>query len=103
MSTPCTRTNYLDTIWNAIHSYRETCIPERHSRNDAEWDDITSAMAFLTEDLNADPMTVENAAAFLHNNYTNGDKDFTTKDTGMAAFLIILDRLSKNHPSRKGK
>jgi hypothetical protein len=32
---------WLETIWNALHSHRETCIPEGgRSCNDEEWDDL---------------------------------------------------------------
>ena len=34
----------IDTIWNALHSHRETCIPEGTPEYDEEWNDICSAM-----------------------------------------------------------
>ena len=39
--------SWIDTIWDALHAYRETCIPE----NDDQWDDICTAMAWLTEEI----------------------------------------------------
>jgi hypothetical protein len=41
----------LDTVWNALHSHRETCIPEGAPEYDAQWSDICTAMAWITEDL----------------------------------------------------
>ena len=38
-------------LWNALHSYRETCIPEGDQDYDNEWNEICSAMAFIDEDL----------------------------------------------------
>jgi len=47
----CTRSDYLDTIWDALQMVREDCIPEGDESYDEQWDEITSAMAFITEDL----------------------------------------------------
>ena len=41
----------LKTVWIALESYREQCIPEGMEGNDAVWDDICTAMAVITEDL----------------------------------------------------
>ena len=38
-------------LWDALESYRETCI--NNSLFDSEWDDICSSMAWIEEDLNA--------------------------------------------------
>ncbi len=41
----------LETIWNALFTYRENLIPEGEPQNDEAWSEITTAMAFITEDL----------------------------------------------------
>jgi len=41
--------SWLETIWNALENYREDCIPEGSEKNDDEWSDICTAMAWLTE------------------------------------------------------
>ena len=41
--------SWLDTIWEALHGYRENCIQEEEY--DAEWDDICTAMAWIEEEL----------------------------------------------------
>lgn len=41
----------LETIWNALEGYRENCIPEGNPEYDAEWGDVCTAMAWITEDL----------------------------------------------------
>ena len=57
--------SWLDTVWNALAAYREDCIPPtyvtdptsggRHLRmideHADEWDDICTAMAWITEEL----------------------------------------------------
>ena len=53
-------TEELNTIWEALHSYRERCIPENDSGDcdhtnktyDEQWDDICYAMARIKEMLN---------------------------------------------------
>lgn len=46
---------WLRLIWNALHHYRETAIPEGGgSANDREWDEITTAMAWIGEELGVD-------------------------------------------------
>lgn len=42
---------WLETIWDALGSHRENCIPEGEPSYDAQWDDICTAMAWLTESL----------------------------------------------------
>jgi hypothetical protein len=42
---------WLDVIWNALHSHRETCIPEGEPAYDDEWSDICTAMAWIAESL----------------------------------------------------
>jgi len=43
----------LKTIWQALESHRENCIPEGIDNNDKQWSDICTAMAWITEDLEA--------------------------------------------------
>lgn len=44
----------LALIWDALHGFRETCIPEGDKDYDDQWDEICSAMAFIREDLGLD-------------------------------------------------
>ena len=37
----------LQIIWNALHSYREDCIPEGDLLYDDQWDQICTAMAHI--------------------------------------------------------
>jgi hypothetical protein len=42
----------MESLWNALHSYRETCIPEGvDSQYDAVWSEICSIMAKVEEEL----------------------------------------------------
>lgn len=41
----------IDTIWNALHAYREDCIPESDPTYDDQWSDICTAMAWIEVDL----------------------------------------------------
>jgi hypothetical protein len=44
--------NELETIWEALHSYRETCIPEGvESHYDSIWGEICTTMAKIEEEL----------------------------------------------------
>jgi hypothetical protein len=47
------------TVWNALHGYREDCIPEGrdYGSYDRQWDDICTAMARIQEDLNCEEQT----------------------------------------------
>ena len=46
------QSTHLKCIWDALHGYREPCIPpDISSGYDEEWDDICTAMAWITEDL----------------------------------------------------
>ena len=47
-------TKHIDVIWQALWNYREDCIPEGELSNDEEWSDITTAMAWIMEDLGID-------------------------------------------------
>ena len=48
------RVDSLENIWNALHSYRETCIPEGDPLYDREWDEICTDMAWIAEELGID-------------------------------------------------
>jgi hypothetical protein len=41
----------LKIVWNALEEYRENCIPEGQKQYDEKWNDICTAMALITEDL----------------------------------------------------
>lgn len=41
----------LEIIWNALHGYREDCIPEGDLFYDDQWDQICTAMANIQEAL----------------------------------------------------
>jgi hypothetical protein len=41
----------LNTIWDALHAYREDCIPEGDESYDRQWDAICTAMAEIREGL----------------------------------------------------
>jgi hypothetical protein len=47
----------IDTIWQALHAYREDCIPEGDEAYDEAWGDICTAMAVIQEDLNLKEIT----------------------------------------------
>jgi len=41
------KTSWLDTVWDALQGFREDCI----STDDEQWDEICTAMAWITEEL----------------------------------------------------
>lgn len=41
----------LEVVWEALFSHRENCIPEGVDNNDEQWDEICTAMAWITETL----------------------------------------------------
>ena len=44
--------SWVDTVWHALHGYREDCIPESGDATyDEEWSDICTAMAWIQEEL----------------------------------------------------
>ena len=53
------RASWLGVIWNALHAHRETTIPEGTPVNDAAWDEITTAMAWVHDELGVDHDEVE--------------------------------------------
>lgn len=44
----------LDIVWKALGAYRADLIPEGDPAHDAEWSDICTAMAWITEGLDED-------------------------------------------------
>ncbi len=42
---------WLETVWTALHGYRDDCIPEGEPTYDDHWSDICSAMAWIEEEL----------------------------------------------------
>lgn len=50
MLTSNDKMSWVDTIWNALESYRVN-IPEGIPEYDREWDDICTAMAWIGEEL----------------------------------------------------
>ena len=43
--------SWVDCIWEALHAYREDCIPENDPMYDEQWDDICTSMAWISEEL----------------------------------------------------
>ena len=48
------RDSWFETVWNALHDYREQCAPAEidgipFPENDEAWDDICTAMAWIAE------------------------------------------------------
>jgi|GEM_PF-2942148 len=41
----------LKIVWNALEAYRDKCIPEGVKEFDQEWNEVCTAMALITEDL----------------------------------------------------
>ena len=61
----------LKVIWTALENYRENSIPEGIAKNDAEWCDICTAMAWIAEDLeDVDQAAIEKNDAEWCNIYT---------------------------------
>jgi hypothetical protein len=44
----------INIIWDALHAYRENCIPESDPSYNEEWEDICLAMAVIQEDLDVE-------------------------------------------------
>jgi len=42
---------WTNRIWQTLHEFREVQIPEGDIYNDQEWDEICTAMAWITEAL----------------------------------------------------
>ncbi|WP_375264082.1 hypothetical protein [Palleronia sp.] len=56
----------LAVIWDALAGFREDCIPEGEELYNAQWDEITTAMAFITEDLEHSYLLPEIASHDVH-------------------------------------
>ncbi len=48
--TKADKTSWTETIWDALHGYREMCLPESEEY-DHIWDDICTAMAWIEEEM----------------------------------------------------
>ena len=44
-------TEELETVWDALHAFREDLIPEGDESYDEQWDDICTSMSRITESL----------------------------------------------------
>ena len=54
MNTPEINHDYeeaLKWVWDALHAFREDCIPESDPMYDDQWDDICTGMAWIREGL----------------------------------------------------
>lgn len=47
-------TQALDVVWEALAAVREDLLPEGDHAYDQQWDEITTAMAWITEALDAE-------------------------------------------------
>ena len=47
--------NKLSIIWDALHGFREDCIPEVEEMYDEQWNEICESMANITEELGLNP------------------------------------------------
>lgn len=54
--------SWLETIWCALECHRENSIPEGVKDYDEEWDDICTAMAWISEELGQSEPTAREAA-----------------------------------------
>lgn len=43
--------SWVNCIWEALQAFREDCIPECDPTHDEQWDDICTAMAWISEEL----------------------------------------------------
>ena len=44
-------TEELETVWDALHAFREDLIPEGEEMYDEQWDNICTSMSRITESL----------------------------------------------------
>lgn len=52
----------LSIVWDALHGFREDCIPEGEEMYDEQWDEICGAMAVIAEELglsSSEPYDIE--------------------------------------------
>lgn len=63
MTKPITRSNtrgQLALIWECLHEWRENTFDETTQQEaDEKWNEVTSAMAFIAEDLGEDLSTID--------------------------------------------
>ena len=43
--------SWFEPVWDALHGFRENCIPEGDPNYDDQWGDICTAMAWITEEI----------------------------------------------------
>lgn len=48
------RTTWLETLWEALQTYRAFSLTEGDPAADRQWDDLCTAMAWISEDLGID-------------------------------------------------
>jgi hypothetical protein len=48
---PVDLVQHLETVWEALHVYREHLIPEGNEQYNEIWSDICTSMAIITENL----------------------------------------------------
>jgi hypothetical protein len=85
--------SWKETIWEALHGYRENCIPEGGDpAYDEQWNDICSAMAYIQEELGV-PEIVDNAEAdpqeIAGNAEDKNNTDVVSVDVG--SFNVCID------------
>ena len=51
-------TSWLSTVWDALEDYHETHILEGDKASAEKWDDVCSAMAWIAEALEIDPINL---------------------------------------------
>ena len=44
-------TSWLDAVWSALHHWRENLLEEGDEVDDKDWDEVTTSMAWITEEL----------------------------------------------------
>lgn len=49
----------LEVVWEALNGFRENCISEGDTANDSQWDEITTAMAWITEATISEDISLE--------------------------------------------
>ena len=76
-----------ETIWTALHAYREDCISEGDERNDEEWQEICEAMEDIANTCNTSAMQQE-----LEDSYENEHPKYTLsawrQDVGIGYTLL---------------
>lgn len=49
--------SWLETVWDVLQMARETCIPEGKEEHDEQWSEVTTAMAWISEELGIDEIS----------------------------------------------